>query len=140
MQWHSRFLCLAMLSGLAGIVGCPQPAEVWLAPGATVSNVTFLLGPVRGASAPIAIGTVSVNDCSDSSPIRVGATQWKVHAQDAPVSIASVHYGASPVGFTVDVPPAPLRAGCFVVAVTGSASVRFQVLRNGRVIDIGKPW
>lgn len=110
---------------------------MWLGPDARVDNAAFIFGHSRGEPAPISIGLLRVDACealdTGSFPDAKSAA-WFLAPRGAEVTLSRVTYGVVPAGFEETTPAKALKSGgCYVVTITGTGSLRFEVGSDGRL-------
>lgn len=140
MTWNRLIGTVLSLATIASQGACTmRDSAVWLEPGSTAENIVFGIGAERGGTAPISnLNYVAVRTCDSAAVAQ--QTRWQVRGevQDGERPPARISYGVVPRGFSEEHPAEPLGPGCYEVLVSGhgiSASVRFAIQPNGRIIE-----
>ena len=131
-----RLRTVGLVALLPAAAACPQRTAVWIAPGATRADLTFVLGRERGQEAPVALGSVVVYACADSigGPAEARA-MWYTRVPDRAREVSRVRYGGTLPGFTVPVGARPLTPGCYIAEISGTGVTRFQVRADDGAVE-----
>ena len=121
------------------LLGCPEFTAVWLPHGATSSSLAFELGYEQGVSEPIDLRELRVHVCGTNSASRMGVAIWII-SRETNERLSQVRFGETPMGFKSESKPPNLTPGCYIVQISGTGRMKFQVLNDGRVVDLGPPW
>ncbi len=132
---------------------CPPRAAMWLRPGSTGDDLSFVFSSHRLGSDTIDMYFLRTNRCGTPAPVRsdsmlqVAAEEpepfriWEIRTTDGPRPLREVKYGTVPLGFhsIVSTPPLSdsLPPGCYT-AFTDNAGIEFHVLADNRAIEIAK--
>lgn len=118
---------VAALLSMSFLAACPQPTAVWIEPGSTAEDLTFVLGTERGDEELL------------QTPLQVlacDAPSYNDPLWFADVDASRVVYGRSSPGVESGMDARPLGPGCYQVDITGAGGVRFQVGEGGSVREL----
>ncbi|HEY7236022.1 MAG TPA: hypothetical protein VH539_17825 [Gemmatimonadaceae bacterium] len=110
------------------VVACEAVVnEVRVEPGASPLKPVFVLTDTTGRAPSGTIYGLSIVTCRNDNVL------WQIAATGSNTSPSRIVYGEAPPGYAVNVGPAALRPGCYVVFVTDGRRARFRVDATGRV-------
>jgi hypothetical protein len=124
-------------SSCLALAGCLRPAVLWIAPGSTAEELTFVLAEERDGGRPVeSFEYFAVRSCWQ--PDRPQETFWERDGRGTGIVSAAdtIRYGVTPVGLRSRGSARPLVAGCYEALASGSgvsASVAFTVDSAGTV-------
>lgn len=113
------------------LTACPQETAVWVAPGSTARNLTFVLGHKPGRERRIS-AFLRVERCGDYA--RYGYNReamWLVQ-----VDTSRVTYGQPGPAAREDMQARPLVPGCYHAHVSGTGQTAFTVDSAGAVTEL----
>ena len=86
----------------------------------------FHIGLLRHGAAQFFYGLTVMTCAGDKA-------YWTFGARGAKAPPDTVTYGTPPTGYVTVIGPLPLDPGCYRVLITGGASTRFDVARDGHI-------
>ena len=124
-------LRLAVPILLLALTACPQETAVWIAPGSTASDLTFLFGRDQGRERRISI-FVRVDRCDRiAQGGHGGESMWMVQ-----IDTSRITYGETGPGAWAESPARPLTPGCYHVMMSGTGGLVFSVGPNGAITEL----
>lgn len=137
-----RSMWLLMLPMSLILVACPRRTAVRLGEDSTANQPVFLLGSERGKQERVEIGLFRVDSCASlegGTYPRAERADWHIEAKGE-VAVSRIVYGTLPPGFHEIAPAAPLAPNtCYMVTVTGSGTVRFEISDGGQLHEVSVP-
>ena len=137
MHLRRGFRIAIVSTSCLALAACLRPAVLWIAPGSTAEDLTFVLAKERDGDRPVAsFENFAVRSCWQ--PDRPQETFWEREGRGAAIARAAdtIRYGVTPGGLRSRGPARPLAAGCYEALASGSgvsASVAFIVDSAGTV-------
>ena len=124
------------------LTACPQNSAVWIQPGSTQDHVAFVVsGAPRGSRKPIPYAGVFRVDRCGSRPDYSSEPVWGIYPtlEATDTGLHEIVYGELPPGYEAMVNraglPGPLTPGCYLVTMSGTGRMSFDVLPNGTVVE-----
>jgi hypothetical protein len=125
----ARLLASALATGALAACASARNA-VWVQQGSNNARLVFRVADEpNGAAPPSYFYGLAVTTCGGEHVL------WAIRNGDdnAAIRPVTITYGQPPQGYYSAVGPTPLRPGCYEVTISGPASTRFTVARDGSI-------
>lgn len=115
------------------VSACPEETAIWIQPGSTVGHLVFDIGRDRGQREAVGIGVLIVETCSSDD--YHGVIMWGMTGIGGTAYTDRAVYGVPSPGFATSYEKHALTPGCYVALISGTGRVRFDVRRNGMIVE-----
>jgi hypothetical protein len=125
------------------LAACPRQTSVWARSGSSADRLILEFGRSRNHQKPISLGFLRVDRCEvlratpGVIPPVTSAVWYLEGIPGATRRLSSLRYGEAPPGYSELRHATPLEhSGCYVVAISGTGVLGFEIDGQGRVIEL----